>query len=121
MDKKRVSHVDELHIGTVILDKPAALIQQEGEIRVTRTLLKKPTTTVEKIKIRPFVTAPASVGFNLGFWMPTGDMRGAKAEVQITMPCYKEEVMAMFNQVREMADELVEAEYERLGGNGKKD
>ena len=88
--------------------------EQAMEIQVSSTVLGATKTKVKKLKIRPFVTAPAEVSVMFGAWFPTGDFAGAKAEVTIRCPCYKEEIVPVFHQVSKMADELLDGEVERI-------
>lgn len=93
-----------------------ALKADEGYIEVTSTVLKKTTTQAKKIKIRPFATVPAHVEVHFGTWFPTGDMAGAKVDVTIRVPAYIEEIVDVFNQVRDLADDLLEKEVARITG-----
>jgi hypothetical protein len=102
-DKKAVAKVTEIQ-------------ETQGEIIVSSTLMGKTERKGEPIKVRPFVTIPAMVEVHMGFWMPTGDMAGAKVDVVVRCPCYVEEISAMYMQVRTLVDKLVEKEYKRISG-----
>lgn len=89
---------------------------EEGTIEVTKTVIGKPATKVDKIKIRPFVTEPSSVEVHMGSWFPTGEMRGAKLDITIRVPCYTEELLPVFKQLVKLVDELTEKEYQKMSG-----
>jgi len=88
----------------------------EALIEVTSTVLSQKRTQTKKIKIRPFATAPAQVEVHFGTWFPTGDMAGAKVDVTLRVPCYVEEIVDVYNQTRDLVDDLLEAEVARLTG-----
>jgi len=88
----------------------------EASIEVTSTVLRKSKTVSKRIKIRPFATVPAHVEAHLGTWFPTGDMAGAKVDVTIRVPCYVEEIVDVFNQARDLADDLLDKEVARITG-----
>lgn len=94
------------------------LREEEGHIIVTATRFgKKDKEQVKKIKVRPFVTDPARVAVRHGAWFSTGKMRGVKVDVEVNMPCYREEVISTFKKVRNLTDKFMEKEVERLSGN----
>ncbi len=99
--------------------KVNGLISKQGTILVTSTLMGKTTQKGEVIEVRPFVTATASVEIHKGFWLPTGDMAGAKVDVTIMMPCYVEEISSTYAQVNRLVEALVEKEMNRMQGEGK--
>lgn len=78
---------------------------------------KTATTRQERIKIRPFITDTARVEVEMGTWFPTGDMAGAKVTVRVSMPCYVEEIPQVFEQCRDLADELLDNECARISGD----
>lgn len=90
---------------------------EEGLIEVSRTVMRKTSTDKPiKIRVRPFVTDVARVECEMGTWFPTGDMAGAKVTVRVSMPCYVEEMVSVFNQCRDLADELLDKECARISG-----
>lgn len=90
------------------------ILSRDAVIEVTKTVMKKTSTKVEKIKVRPFVTEPAYVHVKFGAWINTGDFSGVKADVGVTLPCYKEEIVDAFEQASKMADERLDQEIERM-------
>lgn len=92
------------------------ILSEEGLIEVSRTIVGKPVVKTEKIKVRPFAVHPAQVEVHKGAWFPTGEMRGAKLDITIRVPCYIEEILPVFKQVNKMVDVLMEKEYAKLSG-----
>lgn len=76
---------------------------EEGEalISVSKTVLGWPKTVQEKIKIRPFVTDTARVGVKLGRLINIGNYENLKIEVFMSCPCYAEEMLDVYNMVKE--------------------
>jgi 3-polyprenyl-4-hydroxybenzoate decarboxylase len=96
--------------------KKVKVIAKEGTISVTRTILSKEDTQNNKIKIRPFATATASVSVKFGVTIPTQAYGSARVDVMITIPCYVEEVSDIYPKVRDLVDHLVDQEAGRLTG-----
>lgn len=92
------------------------VIETQGEIEVSSTVMGKTTKKGEPIKVRPFVTTPAQVEVHMGAWFPTGDMAGAKVDVTVRMPCYVEEISSAYVQTRDLVDKLMEREVTRMQG-----
>lgn len=96
--------------------------ESEGHIEVTKTIVEKGETASqkrksEKIKIRPFVTNTATVSVKFGATIPTVEYGSARVDVMLSCPCYKEEMLDVFNQLREMCDALIDKEAARLTGD----
>jgi len=87
---------------------------QEGVVTVSSTVLDSKKTTQKKIPIRPFVTPTATVGVKFGATIPTADYANVKVDVFVSVPCYVEEIVDVFNQVRSLANELMTQEVERI-------
>ena len=88
--------------------------EREGTLTVTRTVLGKQSQKTQRIKIRPFVTATASVSVKYGATIPTVPYGNVKVDVMLTMPCYREELLDVYEEVRKTADKLVEKEVARF-------
>lgn len=93
-----------------------SVTKKDGIIRVTTTVLKKQKETVKKIDIRPFVTDTANMSIKFGATIPTADYANIRVDVMISVPCYVEEMLSVFEQARDMADDLLDKEVERLTG-----
>jgi hypothetical protein len=102
--------------GMMTKQKVKEVISTEGCVEVTSTVLGKPQTKRKQIKIRPFVTVTAQVEVHKGAWFPTGDMRGAKLDITVRVPCYIEEIPEIYRSVNALVDKLMEKEYRRLSG-----
>jgi hypothetical protein len=96
--------------------KTTEVVEDQGTVEVSRTVLGKTENKSEKIPIRPFVTTTASVEVHMGAWFPTGDMRGAKVDVTVRVPCYIEEIIPVYKQVRRLVDKLVGREVRLMSG-----
>lgn len=95
--------------------------EKEGLLTVTATVVRdgKVESTrerTEKIQIRPFVTDTANVSVKLGVTMNMGDYSSARADVMLSVPCYVEEMVSVYRQIREIASGLVSEEIDRLTG-----
>lgn len=101
--------------------KTEVVESQEGYVEISSTVLDQKNTKSKKIKVRPFVTTPAQVKVKLGTWFPTGDMQGAKIDVEITVPCYVEEIKNVYYQTLDLADELLDEEVTRIKEATEKD
>lgn len=88
--------------------------QKDALIEVSTTVVGSKKDKAERIKIRPFVTETATVGVKYGATIPTGDYKSVRVDVFISSPCYKEEMLDVFNQCSSLADELMNREVERL-------
>jgi hypothetical protein len=107
---------------------PKQVSEKQGFVDVTSTILKGGKTVSErkqggKIKVRPFVTETANVSVKYGATVPMGDYSSARIDVMISMPCYVEEAMDMYKDLRATVDALVSKEMDKLtgGGDGKSD
>lgn len=95
-------------------EKVNSIQEREGTLTVSRTVLKKTSQKVAKIKIRPFVTTPASVSVKYGATIPTVPYGNVKVDVMLTVPCYKEELLEVYEEVRATTDALMEKEAARF-------
>ncbi len=95
-------------------EKAVNLSEREALVEVSTTVLKHTKVKRKRLQIRPFVTNPAVVSVKLGATIPTGDFSSVRVDVMISSPCYVEEVEKMFIRVRNLVDELLQQEVERL-------
>lgn len=66
-----------------------------GITSVLRTVSGKEVSSTqdeEEIEIHQFITEPAKVTLTMGVTLNLGNYEGARIDVGITVPCYKEEV-----------------------------
>lgn len=90
------------------------VIEQEGSLIVSRTVLGKRSSKTKKIRIRPFVTHPASVSVKYGQTIPTGSYGSVRVDVMLTVPAYVEEILDVYKEVRATVDKLMEKESVRF-------
>lgn len=88
-------------------------------MEVSSTMIGKTSRSGKPIKVRPFISVPAQVEVHMGTWFPTGDMKGAKLDVTVRMPCYPEELTGVYQQVETIVDKLMDRLYVKMtkGGN----
>jgi GTP cyclohydrolase FolE2 len=90
--------------------------QEEAYVEVSATVLGQKKTEARKIKIRPFSTEPAHVGVKYGTTFKNGDDNYVKVDVMLSCPCYKEEMLDVYQQVQKIADKLLTNEVNRIKG-----
>lgn len=98
--------------------------EYSGRITVERTYLKH-TDGAEKIIVHEFKTTPAHVGVNLKrtinleqFNLP---YESASISVNISMPCYKEEILPVYKEVTKTVHKLLKHEVNKLKTNFEKE
>lgn len=68
------------------------------------------------LKIRKFVTPPAKVSLSVGGTFPTEiQYEQVKVSINITLPCYKEEIDETYEFAKKWALKRLNAELDRLG------
>ena len=95
---------------------PLTAAVRDVTMTVTRTVLGKQETTAERIKIRPFVTDPATVSVKFGATIPTVEYGSARVDIMMAVPCYVEEMVDVFYELRDLVDGLIDKEAGRLSG-----
>jgi len=90
------------------------LESKEAQISVSKTYLGKTKVKQDKILIRPFVTSTSTVGVKLGRTINMGNYENIKLEVFVSSPCYIEEIVDVYNQIKTLTEELITKEIERL-------
>ena len=83
---------------------------------VTRTFGKigAPEISDEKLEVRTFVTAPASVEIGYGLTLNIGNYESARIDVKLSVPCYREEADEAFAFARKWAEERVQQEVKEV-------
>ncbi len=92
------------------------VVQEEATVEVTGTVLGKAQTQIRKVKVRPFITDVARVGVKYGLSKEVGDGNWVRVDVSIECPCYKEEMVEVYNQLQDLGDKLIEMESDRITG-----
>jgi hypothetical protein len=100
-----------------MMAKTKKITEKEGWVEVSSTVIGAKKSTSKKIKVRPFVTDTANVSVKYGATIPTGDYASARFDVMISMPCYVEEVPAMYDRLRKMVDDKVSSEMDKITGD----
>lgn len=98
--------------------------EKQGFMEVTNTVLNKKRRKVSKIQVRPFATDTANVSVKYGATIPMGDFSSARVDVMISMPCYVEEIGAVYKELRDTVSGLVSKEMDIITGgaeDGKED
>lgn len=98
-------------------------VQEAATVAVSRTRLfsgkvKDHSEDNKKIQIRPFVTDTANVSVKFGVTIPSAkEQYGSyRVDVMISVPCYVEEMLDVFNDTRDLVDRLVGSEIDRMRG-----
>ena len=113
--KKKEPDVRVIRVNNVVIEHiQPKLEEKEALVTVSTTVLKQQTSKTKRIKIRPFVTAPATVSVKYGMTQGLPNYGSIRADVMISCPAYVEEIVEVYNQVREMVDELMEVELKRF-------
>lgn len=95
-------------------EKELEIEVREAIVEVRTTVLGKEEVSEEKIRIRPFVTNPATVSVKAGFTKNLGNYESARVDVFLSMPCYSEEIDNVYEQVKDWVDARVDSLYERF-------
>lgn len=70
--------------------------------------------TERTLEIKPFVTSPASVTAGFGLTIPLAAYASGRVYVQVTLPCYKEELDATLLVAKGMVEREVTVEAEKI-------
>lgn len=97
-------------------EKKEAIEVRESRATVSRSMGKNAveTETQETIDIHVFQTNPATVSIKGGATVNLGNYESARVDVMLTMPCYREEIDATFEVVKNWVDERVANEYREI-------
>ena len=90
------------------------IFEKEAVVEVTSTVLGQMKRKAKRIKIRPFVTDPATVAVKYGATIPSGDYSSARVDVMLSVPCYVEEMLDVYKWVRALCEKLVDKEVDRV-------
>lgn len=114
-EKSMAKKNKEENIKDVSVNK---IVEEEGTILVTRTTVvsgkevdSERSSEVTKIKVRPFLHQPAYVGVKVGETIPlVQNFANRRIDVNISHPCYKEEIVSVIRDVAELANRIFEEE-----------
>lgn len=69
-----------------------------------------PEVKEERLAVHRFVTAPATVGVDLGLTINTGNFESARISVSVMVPCYREEAESAYEWAKNWVEEKVKTE-----------
>lgn len=75
---------------------------------VRKTVFGKESVSNERIRIRPFISQPASISVKAGITINLGNYESGRVDVMLTMPCYPEEVDETYEDVKQWVDARVD-------------
>lgn len=81
---------------------------REAIMEVRKTVFGKEEVSSERIRIRPFVSNPASISVKAGVTINLGNYESGRVDVMLTMPCYPEEVDETYEDVKSWVDSRVD-------------
>ncbi len=87
---------------------------REKIIEVRKTAFGKEEVSNERIRIRPFVSNPASISVKAGITINLGNYESGRVDVMLTMPCYPEELDSVYEDVKAWVDSRVEHEKREI-------
>jgi len=73
----------------------------------------------EIIEVHRFVVTPAKVRVGLGLTLNMGNYESARVDVEVTVPCYAEEVDSAYEWGRNWASKRVASEKADIKGSAK--
>jgi hypothetical protein len=89
-------------------EEPLKIEVREAIAEVRKTVFGQEEVSPERIRIRPFVTSPATISVKAGFTKNLGSYESARVDVFLSMPCYSEEIDDVYEQVKGWVDARVE-------------
>lgn len=92
---------------------------KEAIIEVRKTVFGQEEVSQERIKIRPFLTNPASISMKAGFTKNLGNYESMRVDVMATMPCYVEEIDDAYEQVKDWVDSRIGDLWDKAEKGGK--
>ena len=105
---------------TKLVEKQDALkgISGKSTISVMRTQysdrILNQSSKEQLVEVSAFETAPATVSFGAGVTKNVGNYESLRVDVQLTLPCYVEEVEDAFKAARDWVDSTMDKELAEL-------
>jgi hypothetical protein len=90
------------------VSEPIEVEAREKIMEVRKTMFGKEEVSNERIRIRPFVSNPASISVKAGVTINLGNYESGRVDVMLTMPCYPEEIDGVYEDVKNWVDSRVE-------------
>jgi hypothetical protein len=101
-------------MGGIAMAEEVAVETREKIIEVRKTMFGKEEVSQERIRIRPFVSNPASISVKAGITINLGNYESGRVDVMLTMPCYPEEIDGVYEDVKSWVDARVEHEKREI-------
>lgn len=89
-------------------DKPLEIETRDAIAEVRKTIFGKEEVSNERIRIRPFISQPASISVKAGLTINLGNYESGRVDVMLTMPCYPEEVDETYEVVKQWVDARID-------------
>ena len=90
-------------------------IAEEAYMEVVQTVVGREDKDAKVLKIRPFVTTPARVEVHAKRHIPLGiNVGNITTSVTISVPCYKEEVIAVYKQTDILVDKILKLKVDKI-------
>ena len=87
---------------------------REAIAEVRKTVFGKEEVSNERIRVRPFISAPATISVKAGVTINLGNYESGRVDVMLTMPCYPEEVDGIYEDVKNWVDGRIEHERREI-------
>ena len=81
---------------------------------VRKTMFGREEVSNERIRIRPFISQPASISVKAGVTINLGNYESGRVDVMLTMPCYPEEIDGVYEDVKSWVDARVSHEKKEI-------
>ena len=102
--------VDEEESTDQVQPEPITIETRDSIAEVRKTAFGKEEVSNERIRIRPFISQPASISVKAGVTINLGNYESGRVDVMLTMPCYPEEVDETYETVKQWVDARVDHE-----------
>ena|SRR5210317_999800 len=94
--------------------KEVEITTRDSIAEVRKTMFGKEEVSNERIRIRPFISQPASISVKAGITINLGNYESARVDVMLTMPCYPEEVDQVYEDTKNWVDSRVDHERRNI-------
>jgi len=101
--------------------KVISLTRRETKIRVTQTLKGSEEDQENILSVKTFVTSPATVGVKLGRTINLGNFEYARIDVDVSVPCYVEEIAEVYAKTMQIAEFMIQEKVKEINGKTRTD
>jgi len=81
---------------------------RDSYLEVRKTAFGTEEVSNERMRIRPFVSTPATVSVKAGITINLGNYESGRVDVMLSMPCYPGEVDEIYEEVKQWVDNRLE-------------